>query len=492
MTRPACSLFPARILTQGLRGAAFMSIGNSDREGSFSQLIGLIAVSITLKFAMDFYNVGPHGEFAFYELPSLLFKIPLILVTAWSLSIVAKKPEATLTLAVLIYAIAIAIGLLGEMLLWILGSRLVSEHLRAPGIYYPLHAHLVPAWLALAAAVAGIRVLALPLRQVGLAALSGVLLIWIPLAQVGPYQTLWTFPYDPEAMRREEAQHDALIEERAFYAQSHLLERALTSLKPSQSDRINLYFVGVAGDSAQDVFMKEVRYVGNFFKARFGTTGRSITLTNNPKTVMEAPAASVTSLRLALNRIGQVMDTEKDILFLYLTSHGSREHRLTLDFGSIRFDELNPTVLRTLLDNSGIKRRVVIVSSCYSGGFVKPLENADTLVITASAPDKTSYGCSNEADFTYFGKAYFEDGLRRTDSFVEAFNIATPLISDREARDGYAPAQPMISVGSEIREVLDQYAAQERRALQQTSAARIETDSTAHSNQSQQRCSTCP
>ncbi|MEN9404964.1 MAG: hypothetical protein RL091_3667, partial [Verrucomicrobiota bacterium] len=174
------------------------------------------------------------------------------------------------------------------------------------------------------------------------------------------------------------------------------------------------------------------------------------------------------------------------------TSHGSKEHRFSLDFGSIRFEVLDPAVLRKLLDDSGIKRRVVVVSSCYSGGFVKPLEDANTLVITASAPDKTSYGCSNEADFTFFGKAYFEDGLRKTDSFVEAFNIARPLISVREARDGYEPAQPMISIGTEIRDALDQYAEQERHALQRSSAARVETNSTVQPNQSQQRCSSCP
>ena len=492
MDSPTRSPDPARILTQGLRGAVFLRIDIADTEGSFAQLIGLIAASIALKFAMDYYSVGPHGEFAFYGLPSLLFKVPLILVAAWTLSSLGGKPDATLKLAVVISAIAISISISGEMLLWILSSRPFRHYLQSPGIYYPLHVHLVPAWLALAAAVAGIRLLDLPRRRMGLAVLSGVLLIWIPLAQIGPYQTIWTSPYDPEEMNREEAQRNALTEERAFYAQSRLLEHALTSLTPSQPDRTNLYFVGVAGDSGQDVFMKEIRYVSNFFKARFGTSGRSITLINNPKTVMEAPAASVTSLRLALNRIGEVMDTEKDILFLYLTSHGSKEHRFSLDFGSIRFEVLDPAVLRKLLDDSGIKRRVVVVSSCYSGGFVKPLEDANTLVITASAPDKTSYGCSNEADFTFFGKAYFEDGLRKTDSFVEAFNIAQPLISVREARDGYEPAQPMISIGTEIRDALDQYAEQERHALQRSSAARVETNSTVQPNQSQQRCSSCP
>jgi hypothetical protein len=322
-----------------------------------------------------------------------------------------------------------------------------------------------------------IRLFDLSAKRMAYAALSGALLIWIPLAQVGNYQTIWTTPYDPESMATKQSERNALTEERAIYSQPRLLEHALASLSRSQPDRINLYFIGVAGYSEQDVFMKEVRYVSNFFKARFGTIGRSITLINNPKTVLESPAASVTSLRLALNQLGKVMDADKDILFLYLTSHGSQDHRLSFSFGSVRFDSLDPVLLRQMLDNSGIKRRVVVVSSCYSGGFVEPLKNENTLVITASAPDKTSHGCSNEADFTFFGQAYFEDGLRKTGSFIEAFDIASTLIGSREVKEGYKPAQPMMSVGAEIREALDQYASQNEFAIHRSSATSLESKS---------------
>ncbi|MFT3848986.1 MAG: C13 family peptidase [Propionivibrio sp.] len=380
----------ARIVHQGLRAAMFTKIDPTDREGSFSQLIALIAASFIFKFVIDFAGIGLQGEFAFFGLPGALLEVPLLLAAAWSLALLGRQPEAGLRLAVRFSAISLVVSVLGEGLLGALDSRLIGDRLDAAGLFYPLNTHLLPAWLALAAAIAGIRLLELPAPRIGPALVISALLIWLPLAQVGPYHTLWTYPYDEEAMGGEHEARDALTGERTFYAQTALLDRTLASLRPSQSDRINLYFVGVAGDSSQDVFMKEVRYVGNFFKAHFGTSGRSIALINNANSVEDAPAASVTSLRQALNRIGEVMDPEKDILFLYLTSHGSREHRLTLDFGSIRFDELNPTVLRKLLDDSGIKHRVVVVSACYSGGFVKPLEDPDTLVITAAAPDKTS------------------------------------------------------------------------------------------------------
>ena len=35
-----------------------------------------------------------------------------------------------------------------------------------------------------------------------------------------------------------------------------------------------------------------------------------------------------------------------------------------------------------------------------------------------------SFGCGNDADFTYFGKACFDEALRRTDSFSDAFEMA--------------------------------------------------------------------
>lgn len=493
MTELLGSLFPVRVLAQGVRGAAFLRFRVEDDDASFSRLVGLIALTVVLQLAIDFYSVGPQGQLSLFGLPGLLFKVPVILIAAWALSLLAKKPEATLSLTVAVSAMAIPIGIIGDLLLWALNSPLLGRRLHLQDSYYLLYAHLAPAWLGLAVAAAAARLLDLSGKKAALCLVCGVVLIWFPLALAGGYRTIWTAPYDPESAAREHASRNALLEERAFYSQPRILERALASLDRSQPDRINLYFVGVAGYSEQDVFMKEVHYVSNFFKARFGTVGRSISLINNPKTVLDSPAASVTSLRLALNQVGKMMDTDKDILFLYLTSHGSPEHRISLSFGSMRFEVLDPAVLRRILDDSGIKRRVVVVSSCYSGGFVEPLRNENTLVISASAPDKTSHGCSNEAEFTFFGKAYFEDGLRNTDSFIEAFNIANPLIAARDAKEGYEPAQPMMSIGTEIREALAHFTVQRRQyASQHATAARAEPSPGTQPDLSPQRCASCP
>jgi hypothetical protein len=141
---------------------------------------------------------------------------------------------------------------------------------------------------------------------------------------------------------------------------------------------------------------------------------------------------------------------------LYMTSHGSEDHEFSLSLWPLGFARMDPAVLKSLLDESGIRNRVVIVSACYSGGFVEPLKGPDTLVITAAAADRTSFGCSNEAEWTYFGKAYFDEALRGTHSFTKAFQAAQPRIAKRETQDGFDPSNPQISVGERIAARLDE------------------------------------
>ena len=50
-----------------------------------------------------------------------------------------------------------------------------------------------------------------------------------------------------------------------------------------------------------------------------------------------------------------------------------------------RLNSLTPARLTKALDQAGIKNRVLILSACYSGSFVPPLSNENTMILTASA-----------------------------------------------------------------------------------------------------------
>jgi hypothetical protein len=96
--------------------------------------------------------------------------------------------------------------------------------------------------------------------------------------------------------------------------------------------------------------------------------------------------------------------------------------------------------LGAILAASGIRWKVVVVSACYAGGFIGPLKDDGTLVITAARHDRSSFGCADENDFTYFGRAYFKEALPKSRSFQAAFTQADKLIDEWES-SGNAPGR---------------------------------------------------
>jgi peptidase C13-like protein len=243
--------------------------------------------------------------------------------------------------------------------------------------------------------------------------------------------------------------------ERTLRAQQPLLAASLAGLSAQRPGVVDLYFVAFAGTSTQDVFMKEVRSAQALFDRRFDTRGRSLLLVNNPATVTELPIASVANLKAALAGIAGKMNVEEDVLFLYLTSHGSK-HVFSTYFPQLGLADLGDRELKAMLDRSGIKWRVVVISACHSGSFIDALKDDRTLILTAAAAEKTSFGCSNENDFTYFGDAYINTALRHTLSFVAAFDQARDIILARERAEKLVPSQPQIYIGNAMKAKLQQ------------------------------------
>jgi hypothetical protein len=171
--------------------------------------------------------------------------------------------------------------------------------------------------------------------------------------------------------------------------------------------------------------------------------------------------ATTTALARTLEYLGRVMDKEEDVLFLYLTSHGSEDHRLTMEFWPLQLNDVDPHSLRQMLDRAGIKWRVIAISACYSGGFVEPLRDERTLVVTASDAQRQSFGCGTESDFTYFGRAW-DEALRGTYSFTEAFEQARVRIEQREKAESLMPSNPQIFVGARVARKLDALSARLR------------------------------
>ena len=135
-------------------------------------------------------------------------------------------------------------------------------------------------------------------------------------------------------------------------------------------------------------------------------------------------------------------------------SHGSRDAALETDLPN--YDVLSPITASSVaeaLARAGVRRRIVIVSACYAGSWIPALASDDTIVITAARKDRTSFGCDDAREVTYFGEAFLKGTLGRGASLKDAFESARSTVAQWERRDGGLRSEPQVSVGRNMRDV---------------------------------------
>ncbi|KAB7768159.1 peptidase C13 [Xanthomonas maliensis] len=240
------------------------------------------------------------------------------------------------------------------------------------------------------------------------------------------------------------------------------LAKALQALQPQRPGITDLYVVGFAGDAGDDVFRNETLYLRQLFEQRFGAQGRVVTLVNHPDNLGEhpyAPLATYDNLYDTLAAIGQRMDRKEDALLLFVTTHGTEDHTLYVKVDDDEEDFISPQDLRQALDDAGIDNRIIVLSACYSGGFIPALRSPGTLILTAARADRPSFGCGNTSNATYFGQAWLIDGMNRSEDPLAAFALARTEITARERREGERPSLPQQDEGKQIGEVLARWRA---------------------------------
>jgi len=250
----------------------------------------------------------------------------------------------------------------------------------------------------------------------------------------------------------ETGEHLAAQAEVALEQHQLLLEKAISDLQAENSDRANAYFLGVAGDGTQSVFRREIEFVSEQLNQRFATQKRSIKLVNHHDSAGVYPLATTRSFATAVEGIANHMNKERDVLFVYFTSHGSKEHALTLDHDSINFPPLTAKAVGEAFRSAGIKWKVVFVSACYAGGFIPELDDGNTLIMTAADSQSTSFGCSEESTMTYFGKALFKEVLAKDEniSLPNAFVDAAKVIEQWESEQDLTSSNPQIQKSKAI------------------------------------------
>jgi hypothetical protein len=242
------------------------------------------------------------------------------------------------------------------------------------------------------------------------------------------------------------------VADHVLYQEAAALQVALDSLQTSDPQKIELYSLVVAGDGTEEVFRRESKFIENLFNAQYQNRSTALYLSNSQRSLIEHPLATRISIRAAITRIAERMDREQDIFFLYVTSHGSKDQHISLSHNGLALADIDSKWLGDLLKSTGIRHRVLVLSACYSGGFIDDLADEQSLIITAAAADKTSFGCADDSLFTYFGKAYFKESLKPGVDFEQAFYNAKKLVARWEKEQKITRSNPQIRSNSTVLE----------------------------------------
>lgn len=411
--------------------AFFRRVAPEQFLASAGQAIALMLVDLGLTALIEVVRFDGEVEFNIWGIYYYSFGIILFVLGAYVVSLGARRSGVLVHYLVAAFA-AIPYTTLAMIALELWRRQAPSQ---AADIYYFYIWYAILVWVGIIMIRAVRAGGTLPfLRQLalGVAAISISILplFWLPQQEI--LQPVDNSPRQPN-----------IDVEKTFYAQPGMLADTLGRLSPQRPGVVDLYFIGFAGYSAQDVFLKEANYVQALFDRRFDTRERSLVLVNNPKTLTRVPIASASNLAAALKQVGSLMDPDEDVLFLFLTSHGDVD-LLAVDFWPLDLNDLRAYALRDILKASNIKWKVIVISACHSGSFIEKLKDETTLIMTAARSDRKSFGCSAESDFTYFSKALFDGALSGTVDIQDAFRIAKTQIEQRERNEKLEQSLPQM------------------------------------------------
>lgn len=446
-TRPALAATAADLILNlwaGIRLALFLPVHTWHFRASLTQALLLAGVSFLLNVVYDAAAVWPPREFS----PAGLgYQAALYLLFFLSIAVICAARGAQnqiLALATLILSIS------PTTFLFYTGLILAVEKW-VPAPSTELYRTIMLAHLSWHLAIV-MRAIGKTLHPATLRAAAAMLIVYA-VVNIGPWFALPPSPLWISAPAGEMPATDAAVRtdvETLFFGQPDLLNGEIAALLPQRPGVIDLYFVGLAGHGEEDVFMNEVQFVRRLFDERFDAQGRSLVLINNRSTFSILPLANTHNLAAALSAVARRLDPAEDLLVLFMTSHGEEGKGLVLDLGDFALAGLTPRLLRASLGELADTWRVVIISACFSGGFIEELRDPRALVITSARADRSSFGCGHDGEFTYFGQEFFGRSLREEDSFVAAFDGARERILAREAAEERTPSDPQIHLGSEI------------------------------------------
>jgi hypothetical protein len=441
---PVRHVAPWRELREVARALVLRPIDAAHVVGRDASILLLGAVLLALWIPIDPLLESSPLEFDWYSLPGLVWVAGGAFALAWLLSRL-MRPRGDYRRVLLLTLGALPIAMLGSVAFGSLPDRW----------YFPL----VGLFCAYVLLYFDRALRALGGRSQYPAVVAGVFATYLFIVAghalyVNP--SLWVYPEEAaDGAGSTDDEDDAVWQRMAAlqFDQQARIDAEVARIASHATPRPEVFFLGFAGNGRQRVFAEEIALAAKVIGDRYHAGDRELRLVNDARDLEHWPLATPQALRHALIALGKVMD-ERDVLFLALSSHGGRDGSIEIDNAGMVPLGLGTAELADMLREAQIPRKVVVISACYAGAFVPVLADRDTTVIAAAAADRTSFGCADDRDLTYFGEAFWRDALPGAATVRDAFEAARRAIGERERQERSEPSLPQARVAESVEAAL--------------------------------------
>jgi hypothetical protein len=160
------------------------------------------------------------------------------------------------------------------------------------------------------------------------------------------------------------------------------------------------------------------------------------------------PASGMRALEATLTAL---QPRENEGCLVYLTGHGVEEGiAMAADTPPIF---VRPTRMESMLSACAQRTTILVVSACFSGIYMRPgITRPERIVMTASAADKTSFGCSNNNRYTFFDQCFL-DAWHGHDQWGMLADEVKRCVRDTERSGGFPSSNPQFFFGPGLREL---------------------------------------
>lgn len=136
---------------------------------------------------------------------------------------------------------------------------------------------------------------------------------------------------------------------------------------------------------------------------------------------------------------------------VYLTGHGAPEGLAMSADTPMMF--VRTSRMETMLNGCAQRPTVLVVSACFSGIYARPgITRPERIVMTASAADLTSFGCSNNNRYTFFDQCFI-DAWPRNSQWGRLADEVEDCVRQTERSGGFPSSKPQFIFGSGLREL---------------------------------------